>query len=90
MLCFSSIRPGDIKSTGSVSSKASGDWTPVSKAYCSNTFVKLLRGKKRESASAVSSPAPLRSTPGKDTSATFGFRLDIKNENCHRKWRASP
>lgn len=39
--------------------------------------------------SAVSSPAPLCSTPGEEMSATFGFRLDVKNNNWIQKWCAS-
>lgn len=46
MLYFSSIHPSDIKSNGSVCFKANDNWTPVSKAYSSNTFVKLLRKKR--------------------------------------------
>lgn len=39
--------------------------------------------------SAVSCPVPLCSTPGEEMSATFGFRLDVKNINWHQTWCAS-
>lgn len=71
-----------LRSNGSVSFKANGNWTPVNKAFCSSTSVKRLRKKKRECAPAVSSPAPLCSTPGKEKKTLLpldlGWILKVK------------